>query len=424
MEPFTMPTSLASPGAASSGAADFDLIVVGASYAGIGVVAAAREAGFSGSIALIGDETELPYQRPPLSKGFLLGTAAASLPLKAASFYTEVQIEFIAGRRAVALDRQARRVRLDDGSSLGFRQLALTTGARAGALRCPGADLDGVVSLRSLDDAQVLSGHLGAARSLVIIGGGFIGLEVASAAIALGKQVAVVEAGPRLIGHAVAPEISDFMLKIHTGRGVAIRLAMKVDRIEGEGGKVTAVICADGSRLPCDLVLAAVGAVPNTELAAEAGLSVEDGIVVDDLCRSSDPEIFAAGDCTSHPNIFAQRRLRLSSVQHAHDQGRVAGSAIAGRPEPYRAVPWFWSDQYDVKLQMVGLANGDSTGILRGSVEDGRFSLLRYDGDRLAAIESINKPADHMMGRRLIAAGVSPTREQAADPAFDLRSLA
>lgn len=418
-----MPTSLAPPIAAGTNA-DFELVVVGASYAGVGVVAAAREAGFSGRIALVGDEAELPYQRPPLSKGFLLGKAGANLPLKAASFYEEAGIELIAGRRAVALDRQARRVLLDDGSALHFGTLALTTGARAAALRCPGAELDGVVSLRSLDDAQALSGRLGAAGSIVIIGGGFIGLEAASAAIALGKQVTVVEAGPRLIGHAVAPEISAYLHSVHAGHGVTIRLASKVERIEGQDGKATAVLCDDGTRLACDLVLSAVGAVPNTELAAAAGLAVDDGIVVDDLCRTSDPAIFAAGDCTNHPSFFAGRRLRLSSVQNAHDQGRTAGSVIAGRPEPYRAVPWFWSDQYDVKLQMVGLANGGGPAILRGSIEEGRFSLFRYEGDRLAAIESINKPADHMMGRRLIAAGRWPTPEQAADPGFDLRSLA
>ncbi|HEV7257653.1 MAG TPA: FAD-dependent oxidoreductase [Bosea sp. (in: a-proteobacteria)] len=403
---------------------DFDLVVIGASYAGVGVAGAAREAGFSGRIALVGDETELPYQRPPLSKGFLLGKAGANLPLKAASFYEEAGIAFIAGRRAVALDRQARQVLLDDGSALRFGTLALTTGARAAALRCPGAELDGVVTLRSIEDAQALSERLGAAAAIVIIGGGFIGLEAASAAIALGKQVSVVEAGTRLIGHAVSPEISAYMHRIHAGHGVTIRLATKVERIEGKDGKATAVLCDDGTRLACDLVLSAVGAVPNTELAAAAGLAVEDGIVVDDFCRTSDPAIFAAGDCTSHPNVFAGRRLRLSSVQNAHDQGRAAGGTIAGKPEAYRSVPWFWSDQYDVKLQMVGLANGGSTDILRGSVEDGRFSLFRYEGDRLAAIESINKPADHMMGRRLIAAGRWPTPEQAADPGFDLRSLA
>lgn len=418
-----MSTNLASPLAPGQDA-DFDLVVVGASYAGVGVVAAAREAGFSGRIALVGDEVELPYQRPPLSKGFLLGKAGANLPLKAASFYQEAGIDLIAGRRAVALDRQARRLLLDDGSALRFATLALTTGARAAALRCPGAELDGVVTLRSLRDAEVLSARLGAARSIVIIGGGFIGLEAASAAIALGKQVTVVEAGPRLIGHAVAPEISAYMHSLHAGHGVAIRLATKVERIEGENGRAIAVVCVDGTRLPCDLVLSAVGAVPNTELAAAAGLEVQDGIVVDDLCRTSDPAIFAAGDCTNHPNVFAGRRLRLSSVQNAHDQGHAAGRTIAGKPETYRAVPWFWSDQYDVKLQMVGLAHGGSTDVLRGSVAERRFSLFRYDGDRLAAIESINKPADHMMGRRLIAAGRWPTPEQAGDPSFDLRSLA
>lgn len=419
-----MPATPAIPSPATRNKTDFDLVVIGASYAGVGVVAAAREAGFAGSIALIGDEADLPYQRPPLSKGFLLGKAGlASLPLKAESFYAEAQVAFVAGRRAVALDRQARRVLLDDGTAIGFRTLALATGARAAALRCAGAELDGVLSLRSLDEARTLSERLAAAQAIVIIGGGFIGLEVASAAVTLGKRVSVVEAGLRLIGHAVAPEISAFMQRVHEERGVTVKLATKVERIEGQAGRVVAVVCADGSRLPCDLVLAAVGAVPNTELATEAGLTVEDGIVVDEFCRSSDPEIFAAGDCTNHPNAFARRRLRLSSVQNAHDQGRVAGHAIAGKLEPYKAVPWFWSDQYDVKLQMVGIGVPGGPAVLRGAMEEGRFSLFRYDGDRLVAIESINRPADHMMGRRLIAAGVSPTPEQAGDAGFDLRKL-
>lgn len=420
-----MPATPAHPNPATPDDGDFDLVVIGASYAGVSVIAAAREAGFAGRIALVGDETDLPYQRPPLSKGFLLGKAGlASLPLKAESFYAEAQVAFMAGRRAIALDRQARRVRLDDGSAIGFRTLALTTGARAATLRCPGAELDGVLSLRALDEARTLSERLAAAQEIVIIGGGFIGLEVASAAVTLGKRVSVVEAGPRLIGHAVAPEISAFMQRIHEEHGVTVKLATKVERIEGEAGRVAAVICADGSRLPCDLVLAAVGAVPYTELAVEAGLTVEDGIVVDEFCRSSDPDIFAAGDCTSHPNVFAGRRMRLSSVQNAHDQGRVAGHAIAGKLDAYKAVPWFWSDQYDVKLQMVGIGVPGGPAVLRGAMAEGRFSLFRYDGDRLVAIESINRPADHMMGRRLIAAGVSPTPEQAADAGFDLRSLA
>lgn len=402
----------------------FDLLVIGASYAGLAIAAAAREAGFAGSIALAGDEAELPYQRPPLSKGFLLGKAGAHLPLKAASFFAEAGIAFLPRRHAVTLDREARQVRFADGSVLGYGQLALATGARAAVLRCEGAALDGVVSLRSLDDAQALSARLSAAQAIVIIGGGFIGLEVASAAVTLGKQVTVVEAGPRLIGHAVAPEISAYMQGVHERHGVTLRLETRVERIEGEGGTVKAVICADGSRLPCDLVLAAVGAVPNVELAAAAGLALDDGIVVDAFGRTSDPLIFAAGDCTSHPNVHAGRRLRLSSVQNANDQGRATGCAIAGRAEPYAAVPWFWSDQYDVKLQMVGLGVPGGQAVLRGSPAEGRFSLFRYDGPRLVAIESINRPADHMMGRRLIAAGVSPTPEQAAGPAFDLRSLA
>lgn len=402
----------------------FDLLVIGASYAGLAIAAAAREAGFAGSIALAGDEAELPYQRPPLSKGFLLGKAGAHLPLKAASFFAEAGISFLPLRHAVMLDREARQVHFADGSVLGYGQLALATGARAAVLRCEGADLDGVVSLRSLDDAQALSARLSAAQAIVIIGGGFIGLEVASAAVTLGKQVTVVEAGPRLIGHAVAPEISAYMQGVHERHGVALRLDTRVERIEGEGGKVTAVLCADGARLPCDLVLAAVGAVPHVELAAAAGIAMEDGIAVDAFGRTSDPLIFAAGDCTSHPNVHARRRLRLSSVQNANDQGRATGCAIAGRPEPYAAVPWFWSDQYDVKMQMVGLGVPGGQAVLRGSPAEGRFSLFRYDGPRLVAIESINRPADHMMGRRLIAAGLSPTPEQAADPAFDLRSLA
>jgi 3-phenylpropionate/trans-cinnamate dioxygenase ferredoxin reductase subunit len=314
-------------------------------------------------------------------------------------------------------------VTLSGGTSLPYDNLVLATGARSRELAIPGVELNGVCYLRTLDEAHHLKKRLPEVSSIVVIGGGFIGLESASAAVSLGKDVTILEAAPKLLERAVSPLVSESLLRLHRGKGARILLGQTASRIEGEAGPVRAVVCNSGERIACDLVIVGIGALPNDELAASSGLACGNGIVVDEHCRTSDPAIFAAGDCTNHPNVFAGQRLRLESVQNALDQGRCAGTTIAGKPLPYTSVPRFWSDQYEAKLQMVGWSAGHDSSVIRGSVEEGRFSVFLYKGARLIAIESLNRGGDQMIGRRFLAANVSPSPDQAADLNFDLRTL-
>ncbi|MGE0714016.1 MAG: NAD(P)/FAD-dependent oxidoreductase [Alphaproteobacteria bacterium] len=398
------------------------LVVVGGSYAGAQVVASARAAGHDGPIRLVADEPHLPYQRPPLSKGFLLGKVEAdALPIRVEAFYRENDIDLALGSRAVAIDRIARRVETADGSRIPYDRLVLATGAAPRLPPVPGIDRAGVVALRNLDDAIMVRDRLPEVGDVVVIGGGYIGLEVASALATLGKRVTVLEAGDRLLARASAP-LALHVAGIHRARGVDLRLRTTAAAIRGEGDRVTGVETSDGTVLPADLVVVGIGVVPRTQLAEAAGLPCEDGIVVDRFASTADPAILAAGDCSRHPSAFAGRSLRLESVQHAVDQAKTAGTVAAGRPTPYEAVPWFWSDQFDLKLQMVGLAEGWTRHVVRGDPESGRFSFFYYRDDRLVAIDSVNRPGDHIAGRRLLTAGRSPTPEEAADGGFDLRA--
>ncbi|MBM3537131.1 MAG: pyridine nucleotide-disulfide oxidoreductase [Alphaproteobacteria bacterium] len=388
------------------------------------IAASAREAGYAEPIRLVSEEPVLPYQRPPLSKGYLTGKfTPAALPLRAEAFYRDNRIETLLGQRAESLDLAARRVSLAGGGSLAFDRLALATGTRPRPLPLPGADLDGVLFLRSLADADRLRERLGGAGSIVVIGGGFIGLELASVAAAMGKPVVIVEAQERLLARGVSPQIAAFLADVHRSRGVALRLRSTVRDIRGANGRVQSVVCGDGETLAADLVLIAIGVVPNTELAGRAGLACQDGLVVDRFARTTDPLVVAAGDCTRHPSAFAGQLLRLESVQNAIDQAKTAGATLAGQEKPYESVPWFWSDQYELKLQMVGLVQGSDRHAVRGSLEQRRFSIFYFRSGRLVAIDSVNRAADHMLGRKLLALGRSPTPQQAADESFDLQTL-
>lgn len=400
------------------------LVIVGGSYAAMQIAASAREAGYSEPIRIVSEESILPYQRPPLSKGYLTGKfAAAALPLRAEAFYRDNRIDLVLGRRAETLDLRAGTIMLAGGGELAFDRLALATGTRPRPLPVPGADLDGVLFLRSLADADRLRAQLEKAASIVVIGGGFIGLELASVAAGLGKSVTIVEAQDRLLARGVSAQLAGFLADVHRGRGVTLRLGTTIQEIRGDGGQARSVLCSDGSALPADLVLLAIGVVPNVELAASAGLACQDGLLVDRLARAGDPRVVAAGDCTRHPSAFAGQLLRLESVQNALDQAKTAGASLAGADKPYETVPWFWSDQYDLKLQMVGLVQGHDRHAVRGSMEQRRFSIFYFRSDRLIAIDSVNRPADHMVGRKLLALGRSPSPAQAADESFDLQSL-
>lgn len=383
------------------------LVVIGASHAGCRLAFAARELGFDGDVMLIGAEAVPPYQRPPLSKGYLKGAVPlAALRLKSEAAFADARIELRLGTRVTAIDRSAGDVVLDGGDRLAYSRLALATGARVRRLSVPGADLDGVLHMRDLADADALAVAAKAGRHAVVVGGGFIGLEAAASLRALGLDITVVEAESRLSARVFPPCLSAWLKDLHEAHGVTIRLDAQVGEILGRDGRVVGVRLADETELACDLVIVGIGVVPADDLAGAAGLAVDRGILVDETGLTSDPNIAAAGDCARHPNPWAPRpgeAIVLESVQNANDQARVAAAALLGRPIVHDAVPWFWSDQYDAKIQMAGLPGPDDEILLRGDPAAGRFSLLHLRDGRLAAVDSIGWPQDHMAARKLIA---------------------
>lgn len=400
------------------------LVVVGASYAGIQAALSARDSGYAERITVVADDHLLPYQRPPLSKDFLLDKVTQDgLVLRDDAFFKLKQIDLILETRVHAIDRRARQLSINGSTALDFGKLFIGAGSHARRLALPGSNLDGVCYLRSIRDAIELKERLRNAAEIVVIGGGFIGLEVAASASKLGKKVTVIESASRLLERAVSPVVSQFLLDLHTRHGVDVRLNESVAGIEEHNGRAGFVTTQSGARLRADLVLVGIGGVPNDQLARDAQLNCTDGIVVDDHGMTSDPDIYAAGDCANHYNAHAQGWLRLESVQNAQDQAKAAGLAIAGKTGPYDSVPRFWSDQYDAKLQTVGLSRNFNRHAIRGSLEDGQFSVFYYRQDRLCAVDSVNRAGDQMAARRLIGSGISPTPEQAADLSFDFKSL-
>jgi 3-phenylpropionate/trans-cinnamate dioxygenase ferredoxin reductase component len=401
---------------------DAGVVIVGTGQGGFQVAASLRKEGYEGPVTLVGEEPGLPYQRPPLSKEYMIGDAGPEkVHLRPEAFYAKQGIELNRGERLERIDRDGRRVELASGMRLPYEHLVLALGARPRPLPVPGGDLDGVHVLRTLADAEVLRTRLAEAQHVVVIGGGFIGMEFAAAARTRGVGVTVVEALDRPMARVVSPEISRYYTGRHEEAGAQVLLDTGVDELEGQGGKVTAVRTADGRCLPADLVVVGVGVVPNTEPAEAAGLVVDNGIVVDEHLTTSDPLISAIGDCAAYPSCHAGHRVRLESVQNAVDHGRCVAARIAGRPAPYTSVPWFWSDQHGCKLQIAGLTAGREHALVRGDVEAGAFSVFSFEGDRLVGVESVNRPADHMAARRLLAGKPSVTPEQAADPSFDLK---
>ncbi|CCQ74511.1 NAD(P)/FAD-dependent oxidoreductase [Magnetospira sp. QH-2] len=399
------------------------VVIVGAGQAGYQTAESLRQEGYEGSITVVGEEPHVPYQRPPLSKAYLLGeTDKHRLKFRAEEYYGEHAIDMRVNMAVTAIDRAAKHVSLSDGTTLDYARLVLATGARVRTLPVPGGDLDGVLTLKTLDDVDHIERRLKTVENVVVIGAGFIGLEFAAVSRKLGKNVTVLEAAPRVMGRVVSETLSSYFEQVHRDHGVRIHCNAMVSELTGNG-MVEAVLCADGTSYPADLVVVGIGVIPNVALAESAGLPCANGITVDEFCRTGDPDIYAAGDCAVYAHPFADAPLRLESVQNAADQGRTVAAAIAGNPKPYETVPWFWSDQFDLKLQMVGLQNGCDQMVIRGDREAHKFSLFHFRAGRLRAIDSINKAADHIQGRKLLAAGKSPTPEQAADESFKLNSL-
>lgn len=401
------------------------LVVIGASYAGIQAALTARDSGYAERITVIADDHLLPYQRPPLSKDFLLDKVTQDgLVLRDDNFFKLKQIDLMLETRVHAIDRHARQLSINgNNAKLGFDKLFIGTGSHARRLTVPGAELDGVCYLRSVRDAIDFKARLQSAAGIVVIGGGFIGLEVAASASKLGKKVTLIESASRLLERAVSPLVSQFLYDLHTGHGADIRLNESVASIGGDNGRAAFVTTIDDTRLPADLVLVGIGGVSSDQLARDAQLICTNGIVVDDHGMTSDPDIYAAGDCANHYNAHAGDWVRLESVQNAQDQARAAGLAIAGKTGPYDSVPRFWSDQYDAKLQTVGISRNFDRQAVRGSLESGQFSVFYYKQGKLCAVDSINRAGDQMAARRLIGSGISPSPEQAADMSFDFKSL-
>ncbi len=400
-----------------------NIVIIGSGHAAIELAAALRQHGHAGAVTVIGGEPDLPYQRPPLSKEFLKSSADTGLPLKGEAFFPAQRIELLLGAGAEAIDRAQRRVRLADGRVLAYDHLALATGARNRVPPVPGLDPDRALALRTLSDARALHTRLPELGKVAVIGGGFIGLEVAALLRGRGVAVEVIEATPVLMGRVLSRPMSAWFRAFHDRLGTRLHLETLVERVEHRQ-RSARLHLSSGEVLDADAVLVAAGIVPNVELAAAAGLAVADGIVVDERLSTADPAVSALGDCAAYPNAFCGRVTRLESVQNAVDQARTLALRLAGGgDEPYRGLPWFWSNQATARLQIAGLGEGHDETVLRGDPESGKFSIFLYRGGRLVAVESVNSPADHMASRRLIAAAASVPPEVARDLTVHLKEL-
>ncbi|HXV01451.1 MAG TPA: FAD-dependent oxidoreductase [Caulobacteraceae bacterium] len=404
---------------------DAGVIIVGAGHGGGTAAALLRQYGYEGPIRLIGEEPVGPYQRPPLSKAWLKGeTDAETLALKPDSFYPEAGIALMTSARVAEIEPAARAVRLEDGSRFSYDQLILATGAKARPLPVPGADLAGVLYLRTAADAEALKARLGPGKRLAVIGGGYIGLEVAASARALGAEAVVIEREARILARVACPVLSDFFTDYHRARGVAFEVAADVTALEGAAGQVTGVRLGKDKMIACDVVLIGVGAPPDQSLAARAGLACENGVVVDGEARTADPAIFAIGDVAWRPMPLYGRMFRLESVANALEQARQAACAITGRPQPTPEVTWNWSDQYDLKYQFAGIPFDADEVLIRGDPAAAKFAVFHLKGDIILAVEAVNAAAEFMGGRQLIGQKRPIDPARLADTTVSMKEVA
>jgi 3-phenylpropionate/trans-cinnamate dioxygenase ferredoxin reductase subunit len=410
--------------------ADEDLsnvVIVGAGQAGGDFAFQLRQSGFTGKVALFGDEPQLPYSRPPLSKGFLASEVTEeSLLIRSPAAFEKADIEVRTGVRASGIDRHARRLNLSTGEAIHYDKLVLATGGRPRMMKVPGGALKNIFYLRNIGDVRNLQPEFQPGRRLVIVGGGYIGLEVASVAVQRGLDVTVLEGAARVLARVTSPEMSAFYERVHTARGVKIRTGVAVsDFLPNQTGEAVGLVeCGEDEAVPADLVIIGIGLIPNTELAEEAGLLVDNGIVVNEREQSSDLHIYAIGDCASHAHHgFLLRKVRLESVPNASEQARIAAAAICGKPLPAATAPWFWSDQYKLKLQMVGLSDGYEQVVLRGDPATESFMAFYLKNHEIIAVDAVNRPGDFMQARRLVADRKSIGAEALADDSQPLKAL-
>jgi 3-phenylpropionate/trans-cinnamate dioxygenase ferredoxin reductase component len=403
----------------------YDVLIVGSGQAGVQTALSLRQGGFTGTIGVIGAEEHLPYERPPLSKSFLRGEAEVDEFLfRSADYWEKNGIELVLGRVVESVDPESRQVLIEDGHRVRYGHLVWAAGGRARTLSLPGADLDGVFSLRTYLDAASLRDKLGTSRRAVIIGGGYIGLEAAAAFAERGVEVTVIEVQERLLARVTCAEVSAFYANLHRSHGTRILLSSGVEQILGSDGRVTGVELSDGTRLDADFVIIGVGLIPNVEPLSAAGIRTTNGVDVDAHCRTSAPGIFAIGDCANLESSFAGgARVRLESVPNAVEHGKIVANAILSMPAPATAAPWFWSHQFDVKLQTVGLQGGHDETVVRGNPDSGKFSVVYLRNGQVIALDCINSVADFAQGKQLVQKAITATRDELADPSIPLKNL-
>ena len=401
-----------------------NFIIAGASHAASMLAPTLRQQGWQGRIIVIGAEASIPYHRPPLSKDYLAGEKTLNeILIRPAKVYEKSEVEFILDTSVESINRDNKTIQLSNNETLPYDKLALTVGSKVRKVNLPGVELDGVFYLRDLRDVERITPYINPGANAVIVGGGYIGLETAAVLNKKGMNVTVLEMMERVLQRVTAPVVSDFYTRIHEEEGVSIRCGVGVSGFRGNS-RVTKVLCSDGSEFAADLVIIGVGILPNTALAEAAGLEVDNGIVVNDRAQTSDPDIFAAGDCTNHHNPIYDRWVRLESVQNATDQSRVAAGAACGKEVSYNSVPWFWSEQYDLMLQIAGLSQGYDEIITRGDPADDRsFAAFYLKGGRVVAVDAVNKPQEFMFSKKLIPLQKTVDKKRLADAETPVKEL-
>ena len=401
------------------------IVVIGGGQAGAQALQSLRQGGYAGALTLVGDEPALPYQRPPLSKAYMKGEMTEErLYFRPAPWYQDQNIEVILSTPAKSIDRANRTVELAHGGHLDYDALIIATGSRPRVLPVKGATLHGVHDLRDLSDVERIRPNMIAGRKMVIVGAGYIGLEAAAVARQMGLDVTVLEMAPRVLARVTSPVMSEFFETEHRAQGVQILTGARLDHLDGDGDKVTAAILADGTRIDADIVLVGIGILPNEELAKDAGIACNNGILVDRDARTSDPRVFAAGDCASRPLVHYGRSGRLESVHNAIEQGKLAAAAILGKPRPAEDCPWFWSDQYDLKLQIAGLSQDYDEIVVRGDPKDRKFAAFYLRNGTLIAVDAINSPPEFLASKKLIMSGAKLAPDMLGDTSISMKDIA